>query len=137
MSTSLRVINPAPLAKPSGYSHVVVAPAHEVAFISGQVAYDGNGQLVGAGDLAAQTRQVLQNLSDALQAVGADFSHVAKLTIFVKGLDEAAVATIREVRSEFLSATAPPTSTMIGVTALVRPELLIEIEAYAVVPAAA
>ncbi|MEW6640070.1 MAG: RidA family protein [Pseudomonadota bacterium] len=135
MSTSLRLINPAPLARPSGYSHVAVAPVHEIAFISGQVAYDGAGHLVGAGDLAAQTRQVMQNLSDALQAVGADFSHVAKLTIFVKDLDEAAVATIREVRADFLSPTAPPTSTMIGVTALVRPELLVEIEAYAVLPA--
>ena len=132
MTPRARYINPPDLARPSGFSHVTVAPAGEVVFVSGQVAYDADGRIVGEGDLAAQTRQVLQNLGTALQAAGSDFGHLVKLTFFVKGLDEAAVATIRTERKAFLRDDALPASTMVGVAALAKAALLLEVEAYAV-----
>lgn len=127
-----RYINPPDLARPSGFSHVAVAPAAELVFVSGQVAYDAQGRIVGEGDLAAQTRRVLQNLAAALEAGGSDFGHVVKLTFFVKGLNEAAVKTIREARKAFLQDDALPASTMVGVAALAKDALLLEVEAYAV-----
>lgn len=133
MSNPVRFINPASLSAPNGFSHVAVGAAQQIAFISGQVSYDGRGKIVGVGDLAAQTRQVLENLSLALEAIGADFNDVLKFTFFVKNLSEEAVATIRRVRKDFLSPTNPPASTMVGVAALAKQDLLLEVEAYVAV----
>lgn len=137
MSERLRFINPTTLPTPNGFSQIATGPARELAFISGQVSYDAHGAIVGVGDLAAQTRQVLENLSRALDAVGADFSDVLKFTFFVKNLSEDAVATIRRVRTEFLSPTQPPASTMVGVAMLAKPDLLLEVEATVALPARA
>ncbi len=108
--------------------------ARELAFISGQVAYDSDGNIVGIGDLARQTRQVLENLSHALDAVDATFDDILKFTFFVRNLSEEAVATIRKVRTEYLSSSNPPASTMVGVAALAKRDLLLEVEAYVAVP---
>ena len=124
-------VNPPQLARPNGFSHATVALASGLVFVSGQVAYDAAGRIVGEGDLAAQTRQVMLNLAQALEAAGSDFAHVLKLTFFVKHISEAAVATIREVRKEFLHADALPASTMVGVAGLAKEALLLEVEAYA------
>lgn len=130
MPDPIRFINPASLSTPSGFSHITIGAAQQIAFISGQVAYDEQGTIVGVGDLAKQTRQVLENLSRALSAIGADFNDVLKFTFFVKNLSEEAVATIRQVRTDFLSPTNPPASTMVGVAALAKRDLLLEVEAY-------
>lgn len=130
-------LNPDALATPSGFSHVAVCGPGRMVFISGQVAYDRSGAIVGAGDIGAQTRQVLLNLSAALEAAGARFEHVVKLTFFVRGLDDDAIRQIRSVRRDFLSADHPPASTMVGVAALAKPELLLEVEAVAMLPEAA
>ena len=130
MSKSIRFINPASLFAPNGFSHISIGAAQQIAFISGQVSYDEKGNIVGVGDLAKQTRQVLENLSRALSAIGADFNDVLKFTFYVKNLSEESVATIRQVRKEFLSPTNPPASTMVGVAALAKADLLLEVEAY-------
>jgi enamine deaminase RidA (YjgF/YER057c/UK114 family) len=131
MTGSIVYANPPLLARPNGFSHLAIAPAGRVVFVSGQVAYDPSGNVVGAGDLAAQTRQVFVNLSHALGAAGSGFDRVLKLTFFVRDLSEAAVATIRQVRREFLVDDALPASTMVGVAALAKASLLLEVEAYA------
>ncbi|WP_315838571.1 RidA family protein [Bradyrhizobium prioriisuperbiae] len=118
----------------SGFSHIALGSARELAFISGQVAYDSDGNIVGIGDLARQTRQVLENLSHALDAVDATFDDILKFTFFVRNLSEEAVATIRKVRTEYLSSSNPPASTMVGVAALAKRDLLLEVEAYVAVP---
>ena len=87
--------------------------------------------VVGIGDLGAQTRQVFVNLGSALDAAGSGFDRLLKLTFFVRDLSEAAVATIRQARREFLVDDALPASTMVGVAALAKPSLLLEVEAYA------
>jgi enamine deaminase RidA (YjgF/YER057c/UK114 family) len=124
-------INPPGLATPRGFSHVAIGSPQPVVYVSGQIACDSTGAVVGAGDIGAQTRQVFLNLKAALEAAGSDFRHVLKLTVFVKNLTPERAAQIRAVRSEFLDANQPPASTMIGISALARDELEIEVEAYA------
>lgn len=121
---------PAPdgVAPGRGYTHVVTGTGRLVA-ISGQVAFDEHGAVVGAGDPAAQARQVFGNLQRCLAAAGAIFDDVIKLTYFVT--DAAHMPAIRAVRDEFLGTGPPPASTAVQVAALVFPDLLLEIEALA------
>lgn len=127
----MRTLNPATLSTPKGFSHVAISTGGPIVFVSGQVSYDGQGQIVGAGDYAAQTRQVMRNLQTALDAANSDLSHILKLTFFVKNISEQAIAAIREARKEFLNDSHLPASTMVGVAGLAKDDLLLEVEAYA------
>jgi len=133
MTTQSRIIRiPAPdgVAPGRGYTHVVTGSGTLVA-ISGQVALDEDGQVVGAGDPAAQARQVFENLRRCLAATGADFDDVIKLTYFVT--DVAHMPAIRAARDEVFTPGRLPASTAVQVVALVLPELMVEIEALALV----
>lgn len=130
---SIKHANPARLSKPTGYSHVTIASGARQLHISGQVALNANGQIVGKGDLTAQTEQVYANLSAALADAGADFSHVFKLVTYVVDLTRDKAAAVRSVRMKYLGDGPYPASTMIGITSLVDPDFLIEIEAIAAV----
>ena len=99
-------------------------------FIAGQVALDKSGNLVGKDDLAAQTEQVFQNLKAILEAAGGSFRDVVKLNVYV--VDISGLPAYRDVRDRFVDMKNPPTSTAVQVSALFRPEFLIEIEAVAV-----
>lgn len=123
--------NPAGLSRPTGYTHVTVVPAGRQVHISGQVALDANGNLVGKGDLAAQTEQVFVNLKTALASVGADFSKVFKMVTYVVDLTPDKLPAVRGVRGRVFGDGPFPASTLVGVTALVNPDLLIEIEVIA------
>lgn len=114
-----------------GYSHAVAATGRVVA-IAGQVAMDAEGNLVGPGDPAAQAEQVFENLQRALAAAGATFADVIKLGYFLT--DVAFLPAVREVRDRYLDTERPPASTAVQVAALFRPEFLLEIEAWAVIP---
>jgi reactive intermediate/imine deaminase len=123
-------LNPSTLHKPTGYTHVVEVTGGRTLYISGQVALDPSGALVGANDLKAQTRQVFENLRAALAASGASLEHVVKITVFMT--DASQIQAFREVRDSVF--TEPlPASTLVQVVRLARPEFLIEIEAVAVV----
>ena len=126
-------LQPAGLAQPRGYSHVVCATRGTQVYVAGQVAFDADGRVVGAGDLRAQTEQAFGNLQRALAAAGASFTDLVKTTIFVVNYQPEHRAVIADVRSRFYGNLQPPASTLIGVQALVAPELLIEVEAIAVV----
>ena len=117
------------LAPGPGYSHAVTGRGRLVA-ISGQVALDENGQLVGAGDLEAQARQVFANLDRALAAAGASFTDVIKLSFYLTDISR--IAVVRPVRDEYVDTARPPASTAIQVGALFMPGLEIEVEAWAV-----
>jgi enamine deaminase RidA (YjgF/YER057c/UK114 family) len=123
---------PAPegVAPATGYTHVVTGTGRFVA-ISGQVALDEHGDIVGTGDPDAQARQVFENLRRCLAAAGATFDDVVKLTYFVT--DVAHLPAIRTVRDEFLAGARPPASSAVQVAALFRPELVLEVEAFALV----
>ncbi|MFG0601975.1 RidA family protein [Delftia sp. WSY_4] len=131
MSNLIQYLNPPTLACPNGFSHLAEASVERLVFISGQVACDPDGNIVGADDLAVQTRQVFINLGHALEAAGTDFDQVAKLNIYVRNISESAVATIQRVRKDFLLDTALPASTLVGVTGLAKEAFLVEVEAYA------
>lgn len=131
MSDLIQYFNPPTLARPHGFSHLTQACVDSLVFISGQVACDPDGNIVGAGDLAVQTRQVFINLGHALEAAGTGFNHVVKLNIYVCNISETAVATIQQVRKDFLIDTALPASTLVGVTGLAKAAFLVEVEAYA------
>ena len=125
-----RYINPPGLTKPTGYTHVVVAADGRTVYIAGQVAFDSTGALVGAGDFRAQAERVYANLRIALASAGATFSDVVKTTTYVT--DVANAAALREIRGKYLDPARPPANSLIGVARLARPELLLEIEAVAV-----
>ena len=123
--------NPPALSAPTGYTHVVEVPAGaRTVYIAGQVAFDQARQVVGAGDMAAQTEQVFRNLQAALAAAGASFADVVKMTTYVTDMGQAAV--IRAARARYFGDTLPA-STLVGVTALAHPDLMVEIEVIAAV----
>lgn len=126
-------LNPAGLSKPNGYTHVVIVQPDKLIYVSGQVALNAAGEVVGKSDLRAQVSQVMENLKTALAAAGASFPDVVKLNYYVVNLNAEKLAVIREVRNKYISTEHPPASTLIGVTALAREEFLIEVEVVAAV----
>ncbi|MFG3134856.1 RidA family protein [Streptomyces sp. NPDC048211] len=119
------------VAPARGYSHVVMGEGRLVV-ISGQVALDEKGSVVGEGDPAAQARQVFENLRRCLAAGEATFADVAKLTFYVT--DIGFLPAVRDARDAHIDVKRPPASTAVQVAALIRPELLIEVEALAIIP---
>ena len=124
-------LNPDGLAKPFGpFVQVTVSPPGKLIHVSGQIATNEAGEIVGIGDMAAQARQVMENMKVALAAAGASFADVVKITNYVTDADQ--YPAIAPIRGEYLSEPYPA-STLIEVRRLIFPELLIEIEATAVV----
>lgn len=126
-------LTPPGLSTPSGYVHLTVSGPGRLIHVAGQVAKDADGRTVGVGDLARQTEQVYANLRIALEAAGADLSDVVKLVTYVVDLTSDKVAIVRAVRNREMGNGPFPASTLLGVSALVAPELLIEIEATAAI----
>ncbi|CAM5690311.1 RidA family protein [Streptomyces purpurascens] len=130
MSELTRIPAPDGVAAAAQYSHVVMGTGHFVA-VAGQLALDERGGLVGEGDPAAQARQVFENLGRCLAAAGATFDDVVKLTYFVT--DMAHMPAIRAARAEHIPDDRLPAASAVRVAGLVRPEFLMEVEAFAVV----
>jgi len=130
---TIRLVNPPSLPRPAGYSHVAQVSNGNTIYISGQVALDQSGTLVGQNDLRTQTHQVFAHLKAALEAVGADFNCVVKLNYYL--LDISQIQIVREVRDQFVNPERPPASSAVEVRRLFRDGLLIEIDAVAVIPA--
>ena len=131
---SIERVNPPGLAKSPAYSHVVKARPGTVVWIAGQVAQNDKGETVGKGDLKAQLRQVWTNLGIALKAAGASYQNIVKLNTYVVNYTPAMRADVREARTKFMGAGEPPAATLAGVTSLASEDLLVEIEAVAVLP---
>src|SRR5436190_13380261 len=125
-----RFLTPATLSPPFGYSHVVEAQAGTIIYISGQVPLDAKGQLVGAGDFAAQTRQVFENLTRALEAADATWSDVVKLDYFLRDVDQ--IGAVRAIRDEYVDTANPPASTLVEASSLFSPDVLVEVQAVAI-----
>lgn len=121
---------PAGLAPGNGYSHVVWGSGKFVA-VAGQVALDEDGKVVGVGDPLAQARQVFANMGRCLAEAGASFTDVVKLTFFVTDLG--ILPSVRIARDECVDTERPPASTAVQVSGLVVPDLLLEVEAFAIV----
>src|SRR5688572_2996013 len=122
-------IRVAGIAEPiSHYTDVV--RAGRLVFVSGCAATDESGQTVGVGDVTAQARQVHENLKRCLNAAGATFADVCKVTVFLKRVEDREQVNV--VRKEYFGA-ARPASTLVEAR-LAREDLLVEIEAIAVLP---
>jgi enamine deaminase RidA (YjgF/YER057c/UK114 family) len=129
---TLELINPEDLPTPPTYTHVVVGTGSRLVFVAGQEPEDEQGNLIGAGDLGVQARQVFANVGRALAAAGATPEQVTKITIFVVGYRREYLPAIEEGRIA-LFGDHKPADTLVGVEALSRPEYLIEVEAIAVI----
>jgi enamine deaminase RidA (YjgF/YER057c/UK114 family) len=125
-------LSPDTLAPPFGFSHTASVGPGRTVWVSGQLPLAADGTVAATGDMAAQARQCFENVGRALEAAGARWADVVKLTYFVTDLS--GVATIRAVRDEFVDTARPPTSSLVGVAGLVLPDALIEIEAVACPP---
>ena len=132
---AVEVMNPEGLVKPDMYRQIAVATGSRLVFIAGQVARDADGQPVGEGDLAAQTEQAFKNVAIAVEAAGGQFSDIAKLNVYVVDWSPDKMAALGEgaFRASAGGNVDPLRPiTLIGVAALGEPDLLIEIEATAV-----
>jgi len=119
--------SPSDLPPPFGYSHVVTISGGRLVWTSGQVGMTADGKLVDGWE--AQTRLAFENVGRALAAAGAQWNDVVKLTFYVTTTEE--LPNLRTIRDEFVNTQSPPTSTLVQVAGLFRPEALVEIEAVA------
>ena len=126
------VYNPDNMCHPFGiFSNAVLAGRGRLYFVSGQVAIDIKGNLVGKENIRVQTRQVLNNIKIALAAVEGTMDDVACVNVFLRNMEH--LAAVHEVREEFW-VTDYPASTLVQVAGLVHPDYLIEINAIAIIP---
>ena len=125
-------ITAAGLPPPSGhFAQAVLAPPGRLLFISGMLAKDASGALVGRGDITAQTRQVCENLKAAVEAAGGTLDYICRVDVYVRNMEH--FAEIHAVRREYFPG-EPPASTMVEVSKFTTPDALIEISAIAVLP---
>jgi enamine deaminase RidA (YjgF/YER057c/UK114 family) len=124
------VITPEGMHKPTGYSHAIKKSGTPV-FIAGQVALDAGGQIVGAGDVEAQTEQVFKNLRGVVEACGGTIADIVKITVFTT--DIAHRAAIGAARNQVFGDGPYPASTFLVISSLAQPQFLVEIEAVAII----
>ncbi len=118
------------ISKPLGiYSQAVKAEGNRLLFISGMTARDKEGKVVGKGDIKLQTRQVLENIKAVLEEAGATFDQIVKVTVYVTDMSH--FTEIHQARAEYFKKDYPA-STMVQVSGLVSEDLLIEIDAIAI-----
>ena len=132
---TIELLNPDGLPKPDVYRQMAVARGTRTVYLAGQVARDANGDPVGGADLALQVEQAYANVATALAAVGGTFDDVAKLTVYMVDYEPQKVAALGEGVARFAGRFGvDPTKpvTLIGVTALGEPDILVEVEAVAV-----
>ena len=131
------VINTQNAPQPLGaYSQAIRVKNGELLYIAGQVGVDNDGNLAGDGSMAAQTRQVYENLGNILNSVGAGFSNVVEFTTYVVGRDS--VWPFMNARADIFPDLFPngdyPPNTLLVIEGLVREEFLVEIKAVAALP---
>ncbi len=130
------ILTPTGVAPPAGkYSHAAQVDGGKLLFVAGQIATDTNGDLVGAGDAGAQTRQVFENLRAVLKGAGAAFNDVVEFTYYIVGRDS--VQPFLDARTAIFDEAYPagdfPPATLLIIDGLVREELLLEVSAVAAV----
>jgi enamine deaminase RidA (YjgF/YER057c/UK114 family) len=116
-----------------GFSQIVVSPGGKTVYLSGQVAWNEQQQIVGVDDLQQQTHQTFRNIETAMEVAGGSLADVVSLRIYIvkEKLDE--THHISAALKEFFPADRAPATTWIGVHSLANQDFLIEIEAIAVI----
>jgi enamine deaminase RidA (YjgF/YER057c/UK114 family) len=133
---AITLVNPEGLPKVDTHRQVSVATGSKLVFLAGQVAWDADGGTVGVGDLAAQVEQCYLNIGTALAEVGGSFDDVAKLTLYIVDFTPDKMSLLVEGITRAtakLGVTPVPPITGVGVSALAGPDLLVEVEATAVI----
>jgi enamine deaminase RidA (YjgF/YER057c/UK114 family) len=127
-------LKPAGLSQPAAYTQVITVTGGRLAFIAGQTPVDAEGNIVGVGDFQAQVNQVFENLKLALAAAGGTFANVVKVVQYIPNWNpEIHRPALAAARAAYMVPDALPTSTLLGVQALARPEYMIEIDAIAAI----
>lgn len=126
--------NPTSVMKAKGYSPAAVIDLGncQMIVISGQVPFDKQGNLIGKDDFEKQTEQVFLNIKNILSELGGTMDNLVKIGIYMTDVSQ--IQTLRNVRDKFINMQQPPTSTLVEVSKLFREDVLIEIEATAIVP---
>lgn len=109
-----KFVNPKMLPATFGYTHVVDVRNSRTIYVSGQIALNKEGNVVGVGDLALQTKQVFENIKIALEAVELNFNDVVKLTFFLTDISKMPI--VREIRDQYINTTNPPASSVVEVS---------------------
>ena len=133
---TIQIMNPPGLAVAQTHSQLAVASGSRTIYLAGQIGQDAQGRLVGVGDLAAQTEQALTNVGIALQAAGAGWADIAKMTIYVAGWKPERMGALAEGWGRVAARhgiTEQRPVTLVGVEMLFSPEVLIEFDVTAVV----
>ena len=133
----IEFFNPSGLPQPDHYHQMAVASGSRTVYLAGQVARTADGEPVGAGDLAAQVEQAYRNVATALAAVGGSFADVAKLTLYVVDWSDEKLADLGAGvarAADVLGGDPVRPVTLLGVASLGEPDLLVEVEAVAVLP---
>lgn len=133
-SSIVKFINPPSSSGPKSYSQAVTIDLGncKMVIISGQVAVDDKGNFIGKGDMAKQTEQVFLNIKKIVTDLGGTMDNIVKTGIFM--VDASQVQAFRDTRNKFINLKNPPTSTLIHVNKLFGDDILLEIEATAIIP---
>jgi enamine deaminase RidA (YjgF/YER057c/UK114 family) len=131
---SVNFKNPENVWTPKGFSQAVEIDLgnSKMVLISGQVALDKAGNLVGKDDFATQAKQIFQNIKLILENSGGSMNNLVKLNFYLRDVSQ--IQTLRNIRDQFINTQSPPASTLVEVSKLFREDILIEIEATAIVP---
>ncbi len=129
-------LNPPESPPPKSYYHVITTGPGKLIFLSGQVAFDSNRNIVGEGDVVAQTRQTMRNLKSAVETGGGQISDIVQITTHVVNYDPTQLEDITGTIAEFFELECLPTNTLVGINSLSTEGLLIEIGGIAVAEAA-
>lgn len=132
-SQTVTLKNPEGVAKPKGYSHAaeIDLGKSKMLIISGQVAMDAEGRVVGMNNFEQQADQVFKNIKTIVESSGGTMNDVVKFTFYLR--DVSNIGKVREVRDRYVNTATPPASTLVEVSDLFRDEFLLEIEATAVI----
>lgn len=133
---AITLVNPDGLPKPEVYRQLSIATGSKLVFLAGQVARDAEGGRVGEGDFAAQVEQCYLNIGTALAEIGSSFDDVAKLTVYVVNWTPDMMPLLGEGVARAaakLGVNPVKPITLLGVAALGEPDLLVEVEATAVI----
>jgi enamine deaminase RidA (YjgF/YER057c/UK114 family) len=134
VSVTKEAVNP-PSVFPSlehGFSQGVVATGRRTLYVSGQTAWDSGKRVIGGNDLEGQARQAFMNLRAVVEAAGGTLADVVSLRLYIVDYRPEKAAPVARAFRQFFSDAIQPASTWVGVSALVDPALLIEVEAMAV-----
>jgi 2-iminobutanoate/2-iminopropanoate deaminase len=130
----VKFVNPPSVSSPKGFSQAVQIDLGncKMLMISGQVAFDQQGNLIGKANFSEQATQVFNNIKSIIEAQGGKMNNLVRISIYLTDISQ--LAAFREVRDQFINIKCPPASTLVQVNRLFRDDVLLEVDATAIIP---